>query len=206
MQQARSPPNFPHASHYCTPSLSAGAGICCCTCCTACHRGPGLRFPLWGLRLGERGLLVFAPSEFGLARSEGRPSSPHGQLVSCESISGRTMSSSLAWLPPCLEKKLPTPTWCPCRCLPSPLHGLGAPSPSRLSMVSCFSVLVFSFFSCFVIFFFSRFLSFASFGSRRSSAVWAVSPPCRCFVSKIDLYTFLPSARSLRTPPGNLPM
>ena len=77
--------------------------ICRCACCIACHIGPGCRltFPLPGLRFGERSLC--APSEFGLARSEGNPSSPHGQLVSCGGTSGDeiTESSSMpTWPPP----------------------------------------------------------------------------------------------------------
>ena len=72
---------------------------CCCTCCTARHR---FRSPRRGLRLGDRAFL--APAEFGLARSEGRPRSPHGQLVSSGSVFGRTVLSSSALSPPYVLK------------------------------------------------------------------------------------------------------
>ena len=57
--------------------------ICLCTCCTACHIGPGCKLPLppfprWGLRLGVRGRC--APPVLELAPSEGRPRSPQGQF------------------------------------------------------------------------------------------------------------------------------
>ena len=54
--------------------------MCLCTCCTACHMGPGCRLTPFrrGLRLRVRGRR--APPVLEVALSEGRPCPPHGQL------------------------------------------------------------------------------------------------------------------------------
>ena len=93
--------------------------ICRCACCIACHIGPGCRltFPLPGLRFGERSLC--APSEFGLARSEGNPSSPMASWSHVE-VHQVTRSPNRhrcrRGLPPCLWMKLAKlVARCPCR-------------------------------------------------------------------------------------------